>query len=286
MGEDWMESTEQTISSSRDENTQRYARFEKSQSSHSQKLNENVAPVGEGRRTSPTIPAQPMQHSQELSALEQFKDDWRLHPIASTVNHNQIHKHLNRGVAKFKVQQLGWEEEKTSYLEFDEDKLQILELEGFWSKTPIVKYVIQYNEHLQMTESPNLTDPFIFKVSADPLRQPLFFTSKQRNEIIIVCCALSNEAAKRHHAEELRRQRQAREHAGEQDVDQSIEEIHPSEESTIKGLYEVLFDYLPEDPRLLKVEAAQRITVVGKRDDWLLAIDSRGHMGFVPPTYC
>jgi len=46
-----------------------------------------------------------------------------------------------------------------------------------------------------------------------------------------------------------------------------------------------LFDYLPEDARLLKVEAGQHITVVGRRDDWLLAIDTKGEMGFVPPTF-
>ena len=56
-------------------------------------------------------------------------------------------------------------------------------------------------------------------------------------------------------------------------------------DEALKGMYEVLFDYLPEDARLLKVEAGQRITVVGRREDWLLAIDTKGHMGFVPPTY-
>ena len=58
------------------------------------------------------------------------------------------------------------------------------------------------------------------------------------------------------------------------------------EDAALKGMYEVLFDYLPEDARLLKVETGQHITVVGRRDDWYLAIDTKGQMGFVPPTFC
>jgi len=220
--------------------------------------------------------------------VEQHREDWRLHPVSSTVKHSQIQKHLDRGVAKFQVQQLGWDEEKTCYLEFDENRLQILELEGFFTKTPIVKYVLPYTENLEMEESPNLTDPYIFKVISDSLRQPLFFTAQARNEILVTCCALSNEAVKRINEENLKRQRELEEEdLGSVTTAQTrtTAQTGMTDEGGLKGMYEVLFDYLPEDARLLKVEAGQRITVVGKRDDWLLAIDTKGHMGFVPPTY-
>ena len=44
----------------------------------------------------------------------------------------------------------------------------MLELEGFFAKTPVVKYILPYSEYLEMVESPNLTDPYIFKVRIGP----------------------------------------------------------------------------------------------------------------------
>jgi len=246
-----------------------------------------ASPVHAGARTPAAAQAAPLgaverspETQRDLIAMEQFRDDWRLHPVAGTVNHHTIEKHVSRGVAKYQVKQLGWEEEKTCYLEFDEDRLQILELEGFFTKTPIIKYVLPYLENLLMVESPNLTDPYIFKVSHDSLRQPLFLTAPQRNEIIVLCCAFTNEAIKRNTAEE---QRQRLLSEGGDVHEESENQLN--EDDGIKGMHEVLFDYLPEDARLLKVEAGQHITVVGKRDDWLLAIDTKGQMGFVPPTF-
>ena len=127
------------------------------------------------------------------------------------------------------------------------------------------------------------------QVSAESLRQPLFFSGQSRNEILVTCTALVNEYSKQAHAEALREQAilDAEEEAS-MTTARTGATHDPGQgqgDEALKGMYEVLFDYLPEDARLLKVEAGQRITVVGRREDWLLAIDQKGHMGFVPPSY-
>merc|ERR1712023_281162 len=102
-----------------------------------------------------------------------------------------------------------------------------------------------------MEESPNLTDPFIFKVSADSLRQPIFFTSPQRNEILVITCALQNEASKRLNGEQIT---QNQDQTRDEFTEYSDDELSEDSEESLRGMYEVLFDYLPEDARLLKVE--------------------------------